>query len=194
MAICDITLNGLAQACDASVGGIKNVYLAKFDDVVVAKAGVEAGELDMTITEQTHPTADITVKTSATKFQRYYVRRGSSSMTSTLTVDDANGVSYVSTDLVLTFAKMDKEKRAEIEALTVKAADLAVIVEDANGQRWYLGAGNPVLRSAAAGQTGQAMGDANNYSITLNDTSAYWPIPIKGDIDSIIESTTAAGE
>ena len=101
-------------------------------------------------------------------------------MTSTLNVDPANGVNYVSTDLVLLFTRMETTKRIEMAALAVN--ELAVIVKDANGKYWYLGYDEPVAASAGDGQTGTARGDGNRYSITLQDTSTSWPYEVDGSI------------
>lgn len=103
------------------------------------------------------------------KFKKYSFRRGSSSFTSTLNVDDTNGINYVQTDLALVFAKMDTPKRIEIAALSL--GELVVIVKDCNGLYWYMGYNEAVQASAGGAQSGTARGDANNYTITLTDYS-----------------------
>ena len=110
-------------------------------------------------------------------------------MTSTLNVDPANGVNYVSTDLVLVFNRMETLKRIEVAALAL--GDLAVIVKDSNGLYWYLGKDEPVVSTAGSGETGTARGDGNKYSVTLQDTSATYPYEIlvgsQGvDLDAIV--------
>ena len=106
-------------------------------------------------------------------------------MTSTLTVDPANGVNYVSTELVLQFTKMETRKRIEMAALAV--GELAFIVKDANGIYWFLGKDEPVTATAGTGQTGQAVGDGNFYNITFTDESKSWPMEV---LDSVVEGLT----
>jgi hypothetical protein len=144
------------------MGGIVEAYIANYDDV----------------TAKTVTDGQVSAVTMATgkHFLRYTFRKGTGSMTSTLNVDAANGVNYVSTDLVLLFTRMETTKRIEMAALAVN--ELAVIVKDANGKYWYLGYDEPVAASAGDGQTGTARGDGNRYSITLQDTSASFPYEV----------------
>lgn len=163
---CNQTLSGLIRDCETSIGGIVAVYIANADDVssVTAEDGM-ISTLKMVDTK---------------KFKSYAFRRGTGSMTSTLNVDPASGVNYVSTELVLQFNRMEVTKRVEMAALAVN--DLAVIVKDANGVYWYLGLDEPVTASAGDGQTGTARGDANRYTITLLDNAKSFPCEVDAGI------------
>lgn len=167
---CSQTLSGIARDCAAGMGGIEEVYIANFDDVSTR-----------TITDD--KISAITMAGTA-KFKRYAFRKGTGSMASTLNVDAANGVSYVSTDLVLQFNRMETAKRVEMAALAVN--ELVVIVKDSNGIYWYLGYDEAVCASAGDGQTGTARGDANRYSITLQDNSRTWPYEVDSSVISTI--------
>jgi len=92
----------------------------------------------------------------------------------------------VTSDLLLQFNRMETSKRVEITALSL--GDLAVIVKDANGKYWYLGKDEPVNASAGDGQTGTARGDANRYTITLQDESLEMPYEVD---ETIIPSIVA---
>lgn len=163
---CSVTISGLARDCATSMGGIVEAYIANYDDVTsVTVADGQVSTIAMA---------------SGKHFLRYTFRKGTGSMTSTLNVDPANGVNYVSTDLVLQFSRMETTKRIEMAALAVN--ELAVIVKDANGKYWYLGKDEPVAASAGDGQTGTARGDGNRYSITLQDTSVSWPYEVDESI------------
>lgn len=162
---CNQTIKGLCKDCESSKGGIIEVLIANYSDVTPT---ISAG----TIT-------DITVAQGAS-FYKYEFRKGTGSMTSTLNVDAANGVNYVSTELVLQFTKMETRKRIEMAALAVN--ELAVIVKDANGKYWYLGVNEAVTASAGSGQTGQAVGDGNYYSITLTDNSDSFPYEVLASV------------
>ena len=161
------TLAGIAGSCESNQGGIIEVYINHFDQV--EEVAVTSDKI-----------STITLKSSGTKFKVYNFRRNTGSLTSTYTIDPANGVSFVTSDLTLVFAKQDTAKRIEISALALD--DLVVIVKDANGKYWYLGKDEPVQASAATAQTGVARTDGNNYNITLQDTSLTLPYEVEASI------------
>ena len=163
---CNQTLSGLVKDCSPSMGGITEVLLANREDVSAVTA--VSGKI-----------SEITMASSA-KFKRYTFARNTGSMTSTYTIDQASGVKYVTTDLLLQFNRMESAKRVEISALAVN--DLVAIVKDANGIYWYLGYDEPVNASAGDGQTGTARGDANRYTITLQDNSKEMPMEVDSTI------------
>lgn len=153
---CTVINKGINAKCDTSMGGIIEVYLAN------------ASEWDYVASTDTLDVEAVDGQSDA-KWYKYSFRKGSSSMSSTLNVDDANGINYVSTELLMTFGRMDTEKRVAISALTT--SDVKAIVKDANGIYWCLGETEGVTASAGSGNTGQARGDANAYSITLLDNN-----------------------
>lgn len=163
---CNQTLGGLVNDCMPSKGGILEAYVANHSDVT-----------KLQLTDE--KISAITMAQSA-KFHRYYFRPQTSQFTSTLTVSQENGTTYVSTDIVLSFTRMDATKRAEMAALSL--GELAVIVKDANGKYWYFGKDEPVMASAGDGQTGTSRGDKNGYSITLQDNADTWPHEVDGSI------------
>lgn len=159
---CTQILNGIQVDCEPSMGGLKVVYIANYNDVV-----------DYTITDG--QITSIEMALGAT-FKTYSFRRNTASMTSTLTNDPTNGAS-ISTDVVLSFLKQDTQKRLEISALSI--GELAMIVQDANERYWFLGKDMPVMASAGGGETGTAFTDGNRYFITLQDNSKDYPFEIK---------------
>lgn len=186
MAYCLQTLKGITLDCSHSLGGIKTVYIANYNDVTElsynASTGSTSGE---TYTGDT--ITGITMSASA-KFKPYQFRKQTGSMTSTLTVDETAGVNYVSTELSLVFTKMETKKRLELSALSV--GQLAVIVEDSNGTFWYLGKDDYVSVSAGGGQTGTAKGDGNNYTLTLKDESDTYPYEVtKEAVEKVVDKT-----
>ena len=163
---CTQTLSGLAKDCSANMGGIVEVLIALFDDVT-----------EITITDGV--ISAITMASSK-KFKKYNFAKNTGNLTSTYTMDNASGVKYVTSDLLLQFNRMETTKRVEIAALAL--ADLVVIVKDANGKYWYLGKDEPVNASAGDGQTGTARSDANRYTITLQDESLEMPYEVSDTI------------
>lgn len=169
---CIQTLSGLAKDCAANMGGIVEVMIANFADVT-----------GVTITDGV--ISAVTMATDA-KFKKYSFAKNTGSLTSTYNIDAASGVKYVTSDLLLQFNRMETSKRVEITALSL--GDLAVIVKDANGKYWYLGKDEPVNASAGDGQTGTARGDANRYTITLQDESLEMPYEVD---EAVIPSIVA---
>lgn len=172
---CNQTISGIVQDCATSKGGVAEVYLANYEDVT-----------DITVSDE--KVKGITMA-SGKKFKRYYFRPGTSSMTSTLTIDNAAGVNFVQTLLTMLYSRMETTKRVEMSALAVN--DLRAIVKDANGVFWLLGEEEPVIANAGDGQTGTAKTDANRYSITLEDNNSTFPKEIlmgSGgvDLDTIV--------
>ena len=161
---CSQVLNGIAADCQTNVGGVREVYIANYSDVT-------AIEVD----DSSNMIKTITMADSA-KFKKYAFKKNTSSMTSTLNVDPANGVNFVQTDLSLVFAKQETVKRMEIAKLSL--GELRVIVLDANGKYWFLGQEEFVSATAGTAETGTNRQDGNRYSITLTDYSSSYPYEV----------------
>ena len=165
---CSQLLNGIAAACETNVGGVREVYIANYDDVSA-----------VTLDETSNMIKTITMVDTA-KFKKYAFKKNTSSMTSTLNVDPANGVNFVQTDLSLVFAKQETVKRMEIAKLSL--GELRVIVLDANGKYWFLGQEEFVSATAGTAETGTNRTDGNRYSITLTDYSSSYPYEVDPSI------------
>ena len=190
MAYCIQTLKGITLDCSHSLGGIKTVYIANYNDVTDIKYNASTGSTTGSTSGATYTGDTITGITMASGavFKPYQFRKQTGSMTSTLTVDETAGVNYVSTELSLVFTKMETKKRIELSALSV--GQLAVIVEDSNGTFWYLGKDDYVSATSGTGQSGVAKGDGNSYNIVLRDESDTYPYEItKEAVESVIEKT-----
>ena len=161
---CSQLLNGIAADCQTNVGGVREVYIANYSDVT-------AIEVD----DSSNMIKTITMVDSA-KFKKYAFKKNTSSMTSTLNVDPANGINFVQTDLSLVFAKQETVKRMEIAKLSL--GELRVIVLDANGKYWFLGQEEFVSATAGTAETGTNRSDGNKYTITLTDYSASYPYEV----------------
>ena len=171
MPYCSVSLTGSAGSCDTSKGGLKKVYLASYKENVFTVSGDTVTDVDSGVT-----------------FYEYNFKKGVCSMTSTLNVDPANGVNYVSTELLLQFNKMDTAKRIEISALST--GDLVGIAVDANHQYYALGVESPMTATGGTGQTGAARTDGNFYQITLGDEQDTYPLLL--DDDAIASITIAS--
>ena len=165
MASCVQTLSGICADCSTSIGGIVEVLITPEYDKVGAYLEEESGV-----------TAETVSISGSSKWYKYSFKRNTGSMTSTLNRDDAAGSNYVTTEVVLQFNRQDTEKRIEMSALALY--EMAVIVKDANGKYWFLGMNEPVVASAATGQTGQNRGDGNFYQITLQANDDTFPYEV----------------
>ena len=165
---CSQVLNGIAADCQTNVGGVREVYIANYSDVT-------AIEVDDT----SNMIKTITMADTA-KFKKYAFKKNTSSMTSTLNVDPANGVNFVQTDLSLVFAKQETVKRMEIAKLSL--GELRIIVLDANGKYWFLGQEEFVSATAGTAETGVNRTDGNKYTITLTDYSSSYPYEVDPSI------------
>ena len=168
MACKSFALSGIALGCKDLMGGIKEVYLIKSGDIKTKSLNTEQSQI-----------AAITLEGGA-KFKTYKFRKGTGSMTSTASSDEAIGNFSVTTELALQFSKMETSKRLEIMAMCLE--DVAAIVLDWNGKYWFLGYDFPVTATSATAQTGTASTDLNGYNVTLSDTSAEFPFEVPADI------------
>lgn len=157
MACNNITLSGIAKDCSNNAGGIKKIHIAPYDAVSVTP-------------DENNNSVSIS---NTEAFKEFYVRRGSATMTSTFTKNIENGNSFCTTVLTYNSARMNPTSRLEMMALL--AGEVAIVVEDMNGQKYYLGIDNPVEATNSNGQTGGAMTDSNAYSIELTDISLEYP-------------------
>ena len=167
---CSQVLNGIAADCQTNVGGVREVYIANYSDVT-------AIEVD----DSSNMIKTITMADTA-KFKKYAFKKNTSSMTSTLNVDPANGVNFVQTDLTVVFAKQETVKRMEIAKLSL--GELRVIVLDANGKYWFLGQEEFVSATSGSAETGTNRTDGNKYQIVLTDYSSSYPYEVDPSIIS----------
>ena len=161
---CSQLLNGIAADCQTNVGGVREVYIANYSDVSTIE-----------VDETSNMIKTITMADTA-KFKKYAFKKNTSSMTSTLNVDPANGVNFVQTDLTVVFAKQETVKRMEIAKLSL--GELRVIVLDANGKYWFLGQEEFVSATSGSAETGTNRTDGNRYQIVLTDYSSSYPYEV----------------
>lgn len=161
------------DSCEANLGGIKNVWLANYVENAVAENGInEDGEISA-----------FDEKVSWTK---YPMRKNVASMTSTLNTS-TDGAVYISTELSMVFSKMESQKRVAVQALALGWC--MALVEDSNGNLWFLGKDAPLTATAGTGETGTAKADRNAYTVTLTDESLAYPYQVAYEIKSQIENS-----
>ena len=161
---CSITLKGIQKDCKHNIGGVRKIWIAAYTK------GTTTVDSDK-----------ITAITNVADFKGYDFTKNTASMTSTLNKDLTNGTSYVNTEVIVQFNRMETEKRIEVEALSI--GDLQIIVLDNNGIYWFLGNDAPVEASAGTAQTGTAKSDGNFYNLTFTDESFEYPYEI---LDTVV--------
>lgn len=172
MACRSFALSGIALPCKDNMGGLKEVYIIKYADIIAKTLNTEESQIaSLTLAE-------------GSKFKTYKFRKGTASMTSTASSDEAIGNFSVSTELGLQFSKMETSKRLEIMALCLE--DVAVVALDWNGKYWFLGYDFPVSATAATAQSGTASTDLNGYNVTLTDTSSEFPFEVPESVMSTL--------
>ena len=155
---CLQTLNGLSLGCDTSLGGLKKIMIAPWEENIFV---LGTGDT-------------VTGVSSSSTWYSYAFRKGQASFTTEQTKDDANGVNYFTSTIDITFTRMQADKWMEINALTI--GDFAVIAQDSNGTYHCFGVDEPVTSNGGTvAQSGAAKGDGNFYQIHLTDDSQTIP-------------------
>lgn len=167
---CSQNITNIPQECGSNKGGIKRIWFALYEDSVKFTLGSDVA-LDIP--------AYITYAPKTTWYE-YVFRKNTASFTSTLNYDATNGTKYVSTEITMSFSKMETQKRLAIASLSL--AECFAIVEDNNGQYWGFGTdGEGIVMTGGNGTTGAQKTDTNGYSITLSVDSDSFPLPLSPD-------------
>lgn len=159
---CLTAIKGIGRSCAANLAGIKEVYIADYDDVIPG-------------TEGTNHTLVPTLEEGA-KFYTYKFNKQTGSLTSEMTKDETNGTLYYTHTITLQFTRLEGAKHMEIEALS--KGQLSVIVLDNNNRYWFVGFDGYVSANATTAQTGQSFDDLSGYNTTLTAMSAHLPFEI----------------
>lgn len=179
------SIAGLKRDCCPNIGGIKTVYLARYEDIdSVTKVD------DSETTNKGYITA-ITFKNDTehqgARWYEYQFRKNTGSMTSTLNVNDDTGNTYITTEINLVFGRMDTAKRIEMSSLTV--TPVVAVVVDSNDIAWYVGFDDYVSASAGTGETGTNKEDRNAYTLTLTSENTDWPYELTDDALKAVETS-----
>lgn len=161
-------LTGFGQECQGSASGVKRLLIGLAREWKVSE--------DKS-TGATPHSATISAATSGdVAFYEYYINEEAASLTSTLNVNNANGVKYYSNVITATFVRMRPDKHIELQALANEK--LVVIVQDNNGQYWIV---ENASASAETAQTGQAFDDLSGYQVEITSRTAVLPWALDED-------------
>jgi hypothetical protein len=165
---CLIT-DGIALDCLDAMGGVKAAWIL---------GGTVSG---YTI----NGTDQLSGLTGTGTYFKFELPKDTASFVETVTVAPANGTVYYSQALTMQFHKMDSTKRNQIKLLAKNRA-LQVCFLDANDLYWYMGLTRGAQVTSASANTGTAVGDANNYIMTLTSDEPAPVYGLSGSLASII--------
>ena len=179
---CTTYLTGFSTSCGSNLPSIKKLYIGTFESGTFTYTYQKDGEtqdvLDADGNKIIEAVSGATLNSGADKWVEFAFRKNSSSMDTEMTVND-NGSHFYTNSATCTFARIDNSKRLSLES--VGSGECTMIIVDSNNQTWLIGAENPVSLTTLTGSTGTAIGDNNQYSVTLSAQEAHMPILIEAD-------------
>lgn len=146
---CDINL-GRTEPCKDSVGGITAVYFLNYGNIAEIDGGVGG-------------TDEVTDFTSASAYK--YEVKGNSNLTQNITSSRENGTTFFEQVLSLTLHKLSSTDNKEIKLLAYGRPH--IIVEDNNGNFYWMGREYGADVTGGTIVTGSAMGDLSGYTLTF---------------------------
>ena len=187
---CTTYLTGFATSCGSNLPSIKKLYVGTFESGTFTYTYQQNSEsqdvLDADGNKIIEAVSGATLKSGADKWVEFQFRKNSSSMDTEMTVND-NGSHYYTNSATCTFAKIENSKRLALQS--VASGECSMIIVDSNNQTWLIGAENPVSLTTLSGSTGTAIGDSNQYSVTLSAEEPTMPLLIESDQAQTIINT-----
>lgn len=181
MACTPYKLTTINTSCGSNLPSIKRMWIGNFGSLSTVTYNYLANVTDADGNQVVENVSNIAIDTTAQTPQywvEYHFRKNTCSAGSEMTVND-NGSHYFTNTINMVFAKQDTPKRLNIEAIA--SGDVAVIYEDGNGKYWLMNPADEVNLSAATAETGTAISDNNQYTLTLSQNSANMPFEIVGN-------------
>lgn len=181
MACTPFQLTTINTSCGSNLPSIKRMWIGNFGSLSTVTYNYLTNVTDADGNQVVENVSNIAIDTTAQAPQywvEYNFRKNTCSAGSEMTVND-NGTHYFTNNVNMVFAKQDTPKRLNIEAIA--SGDVAVIYEDGNGKYWLMNPNDEVNLSTATAETGTAVGDANQYTLTLSQNSANMPFEIVGN-------------
>ena len=179
---CTTYLTGFATSCGSNLPSIKKLYVGTFESSTFTYTYQQNSEaqdvLDADGNKIIEAVSGATLKSGADKWVEFQFRKNSSSMDTEMTVND-NGSHFYTNSATCTFAKIENSKRLALQS--VASGECTMIIVDSNNQTWLIGAENPVSLTTLSGSTGTAVGDSNQYSVTLSAEEPTMPLLIEAD-------------
>ena len=152
MAICDLT-TGFTLGCRDNSGGVKKIYIAKFDPKT-------------TYTEDGSNVITGMTSSNAIEFFQYDLQKNTAELTEAQSMTPENEtIGYIPT-INIVFNKLDTPKRNEM-LLIARTPGVVAIVEDRNGKYWLVGKESGLDLGSSTRATGIAINDRNGSTLAL---------------------------
>ena len=189
---CTTYLTGFSTSCGSNLPSIKKLYIGTFESGTFTYTYQQNGEsqdvLDADGNKIIESVSGATLNSGADKWVEFSFRKNTCSMNTEMTVND-NGSFYFSNGCDMVFSKIENSKRLSIESLA--AGECTMIVVDNNNNTWLSGSENPVSLTTLSATTGTAIGDNNQYTVTLSANEKSMPILIeKEQAQTVINTLT----
>lgn len=179
---CTTYLTGFSTSCGSNLPSIKKLYIGTFESAKFTYTYQQNSQaqdvLDADGNKIIEAVSGATLNSGADKWVEFQFRKNSSSMDTEMTLND-NGSHFYTNSANCTFAKIENSKRLSLQS--VASGECSMIIVDSNNQTWLIGADNPVSLTTLSGSTGTAIGDSNQYSVTLSADEANMPLLIEAD-------------
>ena len=177
---CTTYLTQITTSCGSNLPSIKKLYIGTFESgtftYTYQKDGENQDVLDADGNQIIESVSGATLNSGADKWVEFGFRKNTCSMNTEMTVND-NQSHYFTNGCDMVFSKIENSKRLSIESLA--AGECTMIVIDSNNNTWLIGAENPVSLTTLSATTGTAVGDNNQYTVTLSAQEAHMPILIE---------------
>ena len=147
---CAVT-SGRNLSCKSSVGGLKNLFLLSYSNVVK-----DLSPTDGVITLPENDTAE---------FFKYFLK-GNSSMETAITSSRENGITFYQTTLNITLEFLDSPTQEQIKLMSKDR--LHVVVEDYNGNFFLLGRKHGCEITGGSVVSGSAMSDLSGFTLVFD--------------------------
>jgi hypothetical protein len=151
---------GFTLGCNDSIGGIKKIYIGKFDQLTYTIGGTPAE-----------------VTAGSGTVYTYEPLKNSASATFNPTVSLENGTVFYTHSVSLSLKNINASKREELEALA--KARVGLFVELNSGKILAFGTTNGMYMTAGTFQTGAAFGDLQGYQLTFTSDEPVQPYTLQ---------------
>lgn len=192
MATCKYDVIGsIIKNCEATRGGIKAVYAASYQDMMVgATPNIEFDSTDKVWKFNANYTPAVRDAQNPTGWVKLDMPKQTGSMTSTYNIED-NGVKYVTTELSVQFTGI-RQNVSDILDNMINSDDMLLVVATNAGKHILLGGEQAVTATGSTMVTGTAFGDLNGYTLTASDETNNYPMELKEDDFKKLEQLTYA--
>ena len=192
---CTTFLTQITTSCGSNLPSIKKLYIGTFESgnftYTYQKDGENQDVLDVDGNKIIESVSGATLNSGADKWVEFQFRKNTSSMSSEMTVND-NQSHYFTNSCDMVFSRIENSKRLSLES--VAAGECTMIIVDSNNNTWLIGAENPVSLTTLSASTGTAIGDNNQYTVTLSAQEAHMPILIdKEQAQTVINTLMGVG-